>query len=180
MLSLDTRLVDVFKDEICSCTYNRLYEITVKDLLMMASGFDEDYLFGWQKKQGIGYPDYLKFMFNQELKVKIIALLIKSAIDRYAFNTVKLKKLKMVSNEDKVAETITFQLSEGNFDEILDWVTSDKRIMGMLIENHIDLYYQGDSELTEAYSFMTSKHPKTKEAIEQLYLKLDLQNNKQR
>ena len=37
---------------------------------MMASGFDEDYLFGWQKKQGIGYPDYLKFMFNQELKVK--------------------------------------------------------------------------------------------------------------
>ena len=70
MLSLDTRLVDVFKDDICSCTYNRLYEITVKDLLMMASGFDEDYLFGWQKKQGIGYPDYLKFMFNQELKVK--------------------------------------------------------------------------------------------------------------
>ena len=69
-LSLDTRLVDVFKEEINEETYNRLYEITVKDLLSMSSGFDEDYLFGWQKAQGIGYPDYLKFMLSRELKQK--------------------------------------------------------------------------------------------------------------
>ena len=70
MLSLDTRLVDVFKEEIDNETYNRLFEITLKDLLMMSSGFDEDYLFGWQKSLGIGYPDYLMFMLSRELKQK--------------------------------------------------------------------------------------------------------------
>ncbi len=70
LLSLETRLVDVFKDEMSYFNYERLYDITVKDLLMMASGFDEDYLFGYQKKAGIGYPNYLQFMFSCELKVK--------------------------------------------------------------------------------------------------------------
>ena len=69
-LSLDTRLVDVFKEEINEENYDRLYEITLKDLLSMSSGFDDDYLFGWQKAQGIGYPDYLKFMLSRELKQK--------------------------------------------------------------------------------------------------------------
>lgn len=112
--------------------------------------------------------------------IKIITLLIKSAIDRYAFNAVKLKKIKMISNEDKVSETITEQLSEGNFEEILDWITSDSRIMDMLIENHIDLYYQGDIDLVEAYAYMTNKQPKAREAIESLssQFNLDYKNSK--
>ena len=110
--------------------------------------------------------------------IKIIALLIKSAIDRYAFNTIKLKKLKMESNEDKVAETITEQLFEGNFEEILSWITSDSRIMTMLIENHIDLYYQGDRELIDAYAYMTDRHAKTKIAIKELLSYLKLENEK--
>ena len=39
MITLDTRLVDVFKDEIEQVTYDKLHEIKVKDLLMMSSGF---------------------------------------------------------------------------------------------------------------------------------------------
>ena len=69
-LSLDIRLVDVFKDEIDEFNYKRLYDIKVKDLLMMSSGFDRPYLMMDQRREGMGYPDYLKFMFNQELKVK--------------------------------------------------------------------------------------------------------------
>lgn len=67
-LDFDTKLVDVFKDEIDDETYSRLNKITVNNLLNMSSGFDEDYLFGWQKVLGMGYPDYLKFMLSRELK----------------------------------------------------------------------------------------------------------------
>lgn len=66
-LSLDTRLVDVFKDEIDEETYNRLYEITVKALLTMSSGFNESLLMGIERRKGIGYPDYFKFMLSHEL-----------------------------------------------------------------------------------------------------------------
>ena len=70
VLTLDTKLVDVFKDEIGDETYNRLYDITVKNLLMMSSGLDEAYLMSVERRKGIGYPDYLKFLFSRELKVK--------------------------------------------------------------------------------------------------------------
>ena len=70
IITLDTRLVDVFKDEIDEITYNRLYDITVKNLLMMSSGFEEAFLMSNERVKGVGYPDYLKFLFSRELKVK--------------------------------------------------------------------------------------------------------------
>lgn len=69
-LDLETRLVDVFKDEIDEETYNRLYEIKVIHLLTMSSGFDEVFLMSGEREKGIGYPDYLKFLFSRELKQK--------------------------------------------------------------------------------------------------------------
>ena len=68
MLCEDTRLVDVFKDEISKENYERLYGIKVKHLLSMSSGFGEQYLMGDQRVAGQGYPDYLQFMFSRELK----------------------------------------------------------------------------------------------------------------
>ena len=67
-ITFDTRLVDVFKDEIDNETYNRLYKIKVKHLLNMSSGFNKGLLFMGQRRQAQGYPDYLKFMFSQELE----------------------------------------------------------------------------------------------------------------
>ena len=69
-LDFGTRLVDVFKDEISDSDYNRLYEITLENLLTMSSGFGESYFMMDQRKEGMGYPDYLKFMFSRELKEK--------------------------------------------------------------------------------------------------------------
>ena len=67
-ITFDTRLVDVFKDEIDNETYNRLYKIKVKHLLNMSSGFNKGLLFMGQRRQAQGYPDYLKFMLSQELE----------------------------------------------------------------------------------------------------------------
>ena len=69
-LTLDTRLMDVFKDEVDEETYSRLFEIKVQDLLNMSSGFGEAYLMSSERVKGIGYPDYLKFLFSRELKHK--------------------------------------------------------------------------------------------------------------
>ena len=82
-ISLNTRLVDVFKDEIDELNYKRLYDITVKDLLMMASGLGEAYLMGEQRRQGIAYPDYLKFLFSRELKDKPGSKFVYSNGDTY-------------------------------------------------------------------------------------------------
>ena len=70
MLSLDTRLSDVFKDEMTIEEYQKLYKIKVKHLLNMSSGFDQPCLFTDQRISGQGYPDYLKFMFSLEVKVE--------------------------------------------------------------------------------------------------------------
>lgn len=69
-LTLDTRLMDVFKDEVDEETYSRLFEIKVQDLLNMSSGFGEAYLMSSERVKGIGYPNYLKFLFSRELKYK--------------------------------------------------------------------------------------------------------------
>ena len=70
MIALDTKLVDVFKDEIDKETYERLYEITVKHLLTMSSGFGKEMLMGDQRRNGQGYPDYLKYVLSQPLITK--------------------------------------------------------------------------------------------------------------
>ena len=70
MINYDTRLVDVFKEEINEETYNHFYEVTVKNLLTMSSGINKALLMGNEKKQGIGYPDYLKFLFSHKLEEK--------------------------------------------------------------------------------------------------------------
>ena len=109
---------------------------------------------------------------------KITVLLIKSAVERYAFNIVRLHKSKMKSKEDTVAQTITEQISEGNLTDILTWINSDSRIIPMLVENYVGLSYQSDEELREAYSYMTSQDSKAKKAMEQLNSKLNSHNKK--
>lgn len=70
ILSLETRMVDVFKKQLDEETYLRLYNIKVKHLLTMSSGFDKAFLMTPERKSGVGYPDYLAFMLSRELKHK--------------------------------------------------------------------------------------------------------------
>lgn len=70
MLTLETRLSDVFKDQMTEEEYQKLYKIKVKHLLNMSSGFDTPCLFTEHRTAGQGYPDYLKFLFSLEVKVE--------------------------------------------------------------------------------------------------------------
>lgn len=102
----------------------------------------------------------------------IYILLIKSAIERHAFNIVKLKKEKLTINEDVVAETISEQIALGHLNDILNWIISDSRVIFMLIENYINFSYKSSSELNNAYAYICKKNATTNKALEQLNLKL--------
>lgn len=68
-ISLDTKVTDVFKDELDGSEDPRLKEIELRHLLTMSSGFDSPLLFNLVKGGSEGYPDYLKYMLSQKVKV---------------------------------------------------------------------------------------------------------------
>jgi D-alanyl-D-alanine dipeptidase len=47
-----------------------LYDLETGEAIEMSSGFDEAFLMSGEREKGIGYPDYLKFLFSRELKQK--------------------------------------------------------------------------------------------------------------
>lgn len=91
MIDLDTRLVEVFKDEIDDKTYDRLYEIKVRHLLTMSSGFNKAYLMSINRRKGEGYPDYFKFMLSCNLEVKPGSKFVYSNGDTYLLGRIIAK-----------------------------------------------------------------------------------------
>ena len=67
LLSLNTHLVDLFKDEMTDKSFENFKDVTVKDLLMMSSVINEALLMGNERRKGIGYPDYLSFLLNNHV-----------------------------------------------------------------------------------------------------------------
>ena len=104
---------------------------------------------------------------------KIILILIKSAIERYAFNIINLNKKTFKANDDKIAETIVEQMIDGNLENILEWIDTDKRILPILIENYIYMSYKKDNQLRKVYNYIVSNCTKAKKAMKKLSLLVD-------
>lgn len=112
-------------------------------------------------------------------KFKITILLIRSTIERYAFNVVEKRQRTFENDEDKVSQTITELVANGDLNDVLTWIKSDHRIIQMLIENYVALSYQSDKKLRDIYTKITISHPKTNKALEQLNLELKSIKEKQ-
>ena len=69
-LSLNDTLDKFFYEEIKNENNFELAKITVSDLLNMSSGFLKSLLMHDDRKKGVGYPNYLKYIFNQKLEAK--------------------------------------------------------------------------------------------------------------
>jgi len=111
-------------------------------------------------------------------KFKIDTIMIKSMIDRHAFNVERLHKLSFTEKTDKIAKMISEFVADGNLVDVLNWINSDQGIMKILIDNYVDIAYQKDLELKEAYAYMTHRNDITNKAMEQLNLELSLNNIK--
>ena len=67
-LRLDSRLMDFFPDYAPMVTDNRVFDITLRDLLTMSSGFGGSFLMSSTRRKGEGFPDYVAYMVQKPLK----------------------------------------------------------------------------------------------------------------
>ncbi len=66
-LSLSDKLAECFPEAMPQSPPPALCQITLQHLLTMSSGFGQPHLMMDQRRQGIGAPDYLKYMLTQPL-----------------------------------------------------------------------------------------------------------------
>lgn len=69
-LSLEDKLIYFFKNDLSKVQKNKLKDIKVKHLLTMSSGFGKPLLMMGDREKGVGYKDYLKYIFKQKLIYK--------------------------------------------------------------------------------------------------------------
>ena len=66
-LRLDSRFMDYFSDYAPIVTDNRVFDITLRDLLTMSSGFGDAFLMSAGRRNGEGFPDYVAYMVQKPL-----------------------------------------------------------------------------------------------------------------
>ncbi len=69
-LSLTDKLADFFPEYVPPNAQKELFEIELRHLLTMSSGFHRSYLMSDDRRAGVGAPDYLAYMFSQRVEVK--------------------------------------------------------------------------------------------------------------
>ncbi len=69
-LSLDDKLVDYFPECLPKEYDPGVEKITLRNLLMMASGFNKEYLMSADRRAGIGSDDYIGYMLSQKIEVE--------------------------------------------------------------------------------------------------------------
>ena len=66
-LKLDNRFMDYFPDYAPMVTDKRVFDITLRDLLTMSSGFGDSFLMSSNRRKGEGFPDYVAYMAQKPL-----------------------------------------------------------------------------------------------------------------
>ena len=66
-LSLDDRLAECFPESVPTDAPELLFEVRLRHLLTMSSGFGRAFLMGADRRAGVGAPDYVGYMLSQPL-----------------------------------------------------------------------------------------------------------------
>lgn len=67
-LTLNTKILDVFPEYIDKITDERVKDIELHHLLTMSSGFGNAFLMSANRRRDEGYPDYVGYMLQKEMK----------------------------------------------------------------------------------------------------------------
>ena len=115
-LNLDDSLAEMFADkapeEVKTCTSENgetwnLYDIKLRHLLTMSSGFGKEYLMSASRRAGVGVPDYMKYMLSQEV--------IEKPGERFQYSTAD-----SILAGRMVEKVVGVRMSEYLFDRILN------------------------------------------------------------
>ncbi len=69
-LCLEDRLADFFPEKLPKEPQPELFEITLRHLLTMSSGFHHAYLMNADRRNGVGMPDYMSYMLSRKVETK--------------------------------------------------------------------------------------------------------------
>ena len=83
ILGLDDKLTDAFAEYVPNDAQPELFDITLRHLLTMSSGFNHAYLMNSDRRGGVGAPDYLEYMFSQRIEVEPGSEFCYSSADSY-------------------------------------------------------------------------------------------------
>jgi CubicO group peptidase (beta-lactamase class C family) len=83
ILGLDDKLADAFPQYVPSDAQPELFDITLRHLLTMSSGFNHAYLMNPDRRGGVGAPDYLKYMLSRRIEVEPGSEFCYSSADSY-------------------------------------------------------------------------------------------------
>lgn len=70
LMSLDDKLAEYFPESVPENAPEALFRITLRDLLVMASGFGGAFLMNENRRAGEGAPDYMKYMLSLPMKAE--------------------------------------------------------------------------------------------------------------
>lgn len=108
-------------------------------------------------------------------KDKVKFLICKHLIECQAYNESILHMMQPTEFIDESAQSLTVQVSKGNFDQIEDWI--DKN-MGAFIDDYVSSYYKSD--IKKQLNEIALEHPICNEALTQLNLEMSLRQTKQK
>lgn len=83
ILELDDKLTDAFAEYVPSDAQPELFDITLRHLLTMSSGFNHAYLMNSDRRGGVGAPDYLTYMFSRRIEMEPGSKFCYSSADSY-------------------------------------------------------------------------------------------------
>ena len=64
LISLDDKLAEYFPESVPADADPKVYDIRLRDILTMSSGFGKMLLMRDDRRKGVGFPDYLKYMLS--------------------------------------------------------------------------------------------------------------------
>lgn len=67
-MNLDDKIADYFPESLPEKPDARLFDISLRHLLTMSSGFNHAYLMNADRRAGTGAPDYLKYMLSRSIE----------------------------------------------------------------------------------------------------------------
>ncbi len=82
-LTLDDRLAEAFPQAVPDGAPESLFQIRLRHLLTMSSGFGRPYLMGADRRAGTGTPDYLAYMLSRPVEAEPGAAFLYSTADSY-------------------------------------------------------------------------------------------------
>lgn len=112
--------------------------------------------------------DNIRNNMEQIGKNRLVNLMIKSAIEKKAYNNRVVHLLADRTYQDQCVTWITSQINAGSYESVIDTLQSNPDMLSSLIENYVQLSYNVPEEIKDNYSEIALTESQTERALNNL------------